>query len=87
MAGAEAVLRGTLGFGAHWPDSCGQDTTCGISEDLPMVVEIVDAPRSGSPRSLPELDQLMGEGLVTLEKVRVIKYCHREIKTSPNQPS
>ena len=51
-----------------------------------MVIEIVDSPERIAA-FLPELDQLMGEGLVTLEKVRVITYRHRDIKTNPNQPT
>ncbi len=42
-----------------------------ISEDLPIVIEIVDAP-DRIAAFLPGLDTLMDEGLITLEKVRVI---------------
>jgi PII-like signaling protein len=72
MAGA-TVLRGTLGFGAH--SRIHTAKVLRLSEDLPMVVEIVDAPERIAA-FLPELDAMMGEGLVTLEKVRLIAYRH-----------
>ncbi|HRZ18290.1 MAG TPA: DUF190 domain-containing protein, partial [Candidatus Hydrogenedentes bacterium] len=46
-----------------------------LSEDLPVVVEIVDAEEK-IQAFMPELDALVGEGLVTMEKVRVITYRH-----------
>jgi PII-like signaling protein len=70
MAGA-TVLRGTLGFGAS--SRIHTAKILRLSEDLPMVVEIVDSPeRIGA--FLPELDPMIGDGLVTLEKVRIITY-------------
>jgi len=44
-------------------------------EELPVVVEIVDA-EDKIEAFLPTLDRLIGDGLVTLEKVRVIAYRH-----------
>ena len=44
-----------------------------ISEDLPIVVEIVES-EANIDRLLPELEPMMGSGLVTLEKVKVIRY-------------
>jgi hypothetical protein len=44
-----------------------------LSEDLPMVIEIVDKPERITD-FLPELDKMIKEGLVTLEKVNVIAY-------------
>ena len=70
MAGA-TVLRGTLGFGAH--SRIHTAKVLRLSEDLPMVIEIVDQPERIAA-FLPELDALMGEGLVTLERVRLIAY-------------
>jgi len=70
LAGA-TVLRGTLGFGAH--SRIHTAKVLRLSEDLPMVIEIVDAPDKIAA-FLPDLDQLMNEGLVTLEKVRVLTY-------------
>jgi uncharacterized protein len=72
MAGA-TVLRGTLGFGAH--SRIHTAKILRLSEDLPMVVEIVDTPERIT-EFLPDLDKLIDEGLVTLEKVRIITYRH-----------
>lgn len=72
LAGA-TVLRGTLGFGAH--SRIHTAKILRLSEDLPMVIEIVDTPERIA-EFLPLLDSLMGEGLVTLERVRVIVYRH-----------
>jgi len=72
IAGA-TVLRGLMGFGA----SSRIHTTkiLRLSEDLPIVVEIVDrADRIAA--ILPKLDRMVGEGLITLEKVDVIAYRH-----------
>jgi len=70
LAGA-TVLRGTLGFGAH--SRIHSAKVLRLSEDLPMVVEIVDTPEA-IEAFLPDLDEMIGEGLVTLEKVQVITY-------------
>ena len=70
LAGA-TVLRGTLGFGAH--SHIHTAKILRLSEDLPMVVEIVDSAEKIAA-FLPELDALIPEGLVTLERVRVIAY-------------
>jgi hypothetical protein len=72
LAGA-TVLRGTIGFGAN--SRIHTAKILRLSEDLPMVVEIVDTPEKIA-EFLPVLDGLMDEGLVTLERVRVIVYRH-----------
>ncbi|MDY6824845.1 MAG: DUF190 domain-containing protein [Thermodesulfobacteriota bacterium] len=72
MAGATA-LRGFLGFGAS--SRIHTTKVLRLSEDLPVVVEIVDKPEK-IEAFLPALDNLIGEGLITLEKVRVIAYRH-----------
>ncbi|ADJ28949.1 DUF190 domain-containing protein [Nitrosococcus watsonii] len=72
LAGA-TVLRGTLGFGAS--SRIHTAKILRLSEDLPMVIEIVDQPERIA-RFLPELDSLIEEGLVTLEPVQVIVYRH-----------
>jgi PII-like signaling protein len=70
LAGA-TVLRGTIGFGAR--SRIHTTKILRLSEDLPIVIEIVDRPdRIAS--ILPDLDRMVGEGLMTLEKVRVIMY-------------
>ncbi len=76
MAGA-TVLRGTLGFGAH--SRLHTAKILRLSEDLPMVVEIVDKPERIND-FLPQLDDMIEEGLVTIEKVRVITYRHNQSK-------
>ncbi|HWZ38104.1 MAG TPA: DUF190 domain-containing protein [Bradyrhizobium sp.] len=70
MAGA-TVLRGPMGFGA----SSRLHTTkiLRLSEDLPLVIEIVDSEEKING-FLPTLDQMMSSGLITLEKVQVLQY-------------
>jgi PII-like signaling protein len=72
LAGA-TVLRGPLGFG----HSSRLHTTkiLRLSQDLPLVIEIVDA-KEKLDAFLPELDRMMSSGLVTLEKVQVLQYGH-----------
>ena len=82
MAGA-TVLRGQMGFGAD--SRMHTAKILRLSEDLPIVVEIVDKPERVAA-FLPELDQLITEGLVTLEKVRVLAYRHSQSR-SGGQPS
>ena len=72
LAGA-TVLRGFLGFGAN--SRIHTSKVLRISEDLPLVIEIVDEENKIN-ELLPELDKIIGEGLITLEKVRVIAYRH-----------
>ena len=70
LAGA-TVLRGLEGFGAH--SRLHTTRILRLSEDLPIVIEIVDeAPRIEA--FLPQLDELVTEGMVTLERVHVIAY-------------
>ncbi len=73
LAGA-TVTRGVLGFGAD--SRLHSSKTLRLSEDLPMVIEIVDTEEK-IDRLLPFLDEVVEEGLITLEKVRVIKYRHK----------
>lgn len=70
LAGA-TVLRGLMGFGAN--SRLHTAKILRLSEDLPMVIEIVDA-REKIDQLLPFIDQVVGEGLVTLEPVEVIRY-------------
>ncbi|MCG6892998.1 MAG: DUF190 domain-containing protein [Desulfobacteraceae bacterium] len=72
LAGA-TVLRGCLGFGAH--SRIHTSKILRLSEDLPVVVEIVDATEK-IQAFLPDLDSLVIEGLVTMEIVQVITYRH-----------
>ncbi len=70
LAGA-TVLRGPMGFGAH--SRLHTAKVLRLSDDLPIVIEIVDS-REKIDELLPRIDEMVREGLVTLEKVRVIKY-------------
>jgi PII-like signaling protein len=70
LAGA-TVLRGTIGFGAS--SRIHTAKILRLSEELPMVIEIVDKPERIA-EFLPVLDDMVTEGLVTLERVRVIAY-------------
>jgi PII-like signaling protein len=74
MAGA-TVLKGTLGFGAD--SRIHTAKILRLSEDLPLVIEIVDKPERIA-EFLPQLDTMIDEGLLTLEKVRVIAYRHSQ---------
>ena len=70
LAGA-TVLRGPMGFGAH--SRLHTAKILRLSEDLPMVIEIVDG-KQKIDELLPHIEQMVQEGLVTLERVQVIKY-------------
>lgn len=70
LAGA-TVVRGVMGFGKH--SVLHTAKVLQLSEDLPMVIEIVDT-LERIEDFLPILDELIGDGLVTLERVRVIRY-------------
>lgn len=70
LAGA-TVLRGSMGFGAH--SRLHTAKVLRLSEDLPIVIEIVDSAEK-IDTLLPRIDAMVAEGLVTQETVRVIKY-------------
>ena len=70
LAGA-TVLRGPMGFGMH--SRLHTAKILRLSEDLPVLIEIVDK-EDKINAFIPELDKMLGDGLVTLEKVHVIKY-------------
>jgi PII-like signaling protein len=69
--GGATVLRGPMGFG----HSSRLHTTkiLRLSEDLPLLIEIVDSEEKING-FLPALDSMMGSGLITMEKVRVLQY-------------
>lgn len=70
LAGA-TVLRGAAGFG---PDSVVHTANIlRLSADLPLVIEVIDS-QAHLDAVLPEVDRMMGGGLITMEKVRVLKY-------------
>ena len=70
LAGA-TVLRGPLGFGAS--SRLHTAKILRLSEDLPLIVEIVDGPDQIN-EFVKVLGGMMESGLVTLEKVKVIQY-------------
>ena len=70
LAGA-TVLRGVAGFGHSSVIHTAKILR--LSQDLPIVVEIVDS-REKIDAFLPVLDGMMGSGLVTIEKVQVLQY-------------
>jgi len=70
LAGA-TVVRGIEGFGAT--SRIHTARILRLSEDLPLVIEIVDTAER-IQRIIPVLDEMMGDGLVTLERVEVITY-------------
>src|ERR1044072_1405606 len=77
LAGA-TVLRGPLGFGHS--SRLHTAKILRLSEDLPVIVEIIDSEDKVNA-FLPELDAMMPEsGLITLEKVQVLRYGEREDK-------
>lgn len=65
------VLRGVMGFGKH--SILHTAKILRLSQDLPMVIEIVDAPEKIED-FLPVLDEMIKDGLVTLEPIRVLHY-------------
>ena len=74
LAGA-TVLRGPMGFGKS--SHLHTAKILRLSTDLPMIIEVVDS-EDKVDAFLPVLDQMMGGGLVTLEKAKVIRYQDRE---------
>ena len=74
LAGA-TVLRGPMGFGKS--SRMRTAKILRLSMDLPVVIEIVDTEEKINTL-LPALEKMMGGGLVTLEKAKVIHYRHRE---------
>jgi uncharacterized protein len=70
LAGA-TVLRGIEGFGAD--SRLHTARILRLSEDLPVVIEIVDSAEQ-IERIMPVLDEMVGEGMVTVERVEVIAY-------------
>jgi PII-like signaling protein len=70
LAGA-TVLRGPMGFGAS--SRLHTAKILRLSEDLPLVIEIVDSEEKINA-FLPTLDGMMTSGLITLEKVQVLQY-------------
>jgi uncharacterized protein len=69
--GGATVLRGPMGFGKS--SHLHSAKILRLSEDLPMVIEIVDS-QEKIDAFIPVLDKMMGSGLITVEKVQVLQY-------------
>jgi PII-like signaling protein len=78
FAGA-TVLHGVAGFGAR--SVLHTASILRLSEDLPVVVEIIDTEEQ-IERLKPILDEMIGEGLVTIEKVHVLRYAPKRERNS-----
>lgn len=70
IAGA-TVLKAVAGFGAH--SVLHTANLLRLSSDLPLVIEVVDT-EEHLGAVLPAVERMMGGGLITMEKVRVIRY-------------
>ena len=70
MAGATAI-KGFMGFGCK--SHMHTTKLLRLSEDLPIIIEIVDSEEKIN-QFLPQLDNMVKEGLITLEKANVIMY-------------
>ncbi|MCM2358898.1 MAG: DUF190 domain-containing protein [Geobacteraceae bacterium] len=76
FAGA-TVLRGVAGFGAH--SVYHTDKLLRLSQDLPIVVEVVES-REKIDAVMPRIDEMMRGGMITLEKATVIRYSQPDKK-------
>jgi PII-like signaling protein len=70
LAGA-TVIKGFMGFGAH--SRIHTAKLLELSQDLPIVIEIVDASEK-IEAFMPDLEQMVGDGLITLERAEVRLY-------------
>lgn len=83
LAGA-TVLRGAMSYGKS--SHIHTSKILRLSADLPLVVEIVDA-EAKIQAFLPELEGMMGGGLVTMEKVQVLHYGTGRTRAPFNSPA
>jgi PII-like signaling protein len=70
MAGA-TVIKGIMGFGAE--SHLHMNKFLRLSEDLPIIIEIIDS-QENIQKFLPLLDEIVEDGLVTMEEVDIVKY-------------
>jgi len=70
LAGA-TVVKGFMGFGAH--SRIHTAKLLELSQDHPIIVEIVDAPEK-IEAFMPDLEAMVGDGLITLERAEVLLY-------------
>lgn len=73
FAGA-TVTRGILGFGAH--SRIHSANILQLSQDLPLVLTLVDTPER-SVHALAIFDEMVSEGMITVQDVEIVKYTHR----------
>ena len=76
LAGA-TVLKGFMGFGAH--SRIHTAKLLELSQDLPIIVEIVDATEK-IEAFMPDLERMVGDGLITIERAEVLLYRPRPAK-------
>jgi len=81
LAGA-TVLRGVAGFGAS--SAMHTDKVLRLSLDLPLIIEIVET-EEAIQGILPDLDEMIGGGLITLERGRVIMYRPASVRPSERE--
>ena len=81
LAGA-TVLRGVAGFGAS--SKVHSDKVLRLSLDLPLIIEVVETEEAISA-ILPDLDEMIGGGLITLERARVIMYRPGNVRPSEQE--
>jgi hypothetical protein len=81
LAGA-TVLRGVAGFGAS--SKVHTDKVLRLSLDLPLIIEIVET-EEAIQQILPDLDEMIGGGLITLERARVIMYRPGNVRPSQRE--
>jgi uncharacterized protein len=81
LAGA-TVLRGVAGFGAS--STLHTDNVLRLSLDLPIIIEVVET-EEAIQRVLPDLDEMIGGGLITLERARVIMYRPGTVRSSERE--
>jgi len=68
---AVTVTRGIMGYGAD--NEIHTSKILRLSDDLPIIIEIIDI-EDNLKTILPFLDEIIGDGFVTMEKVNIIKY-------------
>jgi len=81
LAGA-TVLRGVAGFGAS--STIHTDKVLRLSVDLPLIIEVVET-EEAIQAVLPDLDEMIGGGLITLERARVIMFRPANVEPSERE--
>jgi uncharacterized protein len=81
LAGA-TVLRGVAGFGAS--SKMHTEKVLRLSLDLPLIIEVVET-EEAIQRILPDLDEMIGGGLITLERARVVMYRPANVRPSQQE--